>query len=67
MPSRKKTPLRVGDFPPMDEDGCCTLCGADCHIEGLAIFAEEQEARADAAEAKVAALEAKLAEVAEKL
>lgn len=47
-----------GDFPPMDEDGCCTLCGADCHIEGLAIFAEEQEARADAAEAQVKALTA---------
>jgi hypothetical protein len=38
-----------------DEDGCCTVCGADCVVEDCVCLASET-ARADKAEALVAQL-----------
>ena len=32
-----------GPYAPMDEDGCCLSCGADCSVEGLSEWAKEQE------------------------
>lgn len=46
-----------GPFPPMDEDGCCTLCGTDCLVVAFVAGAKETEAECDHLKERVAELE----------
>lgn len=45
-----------GPYAPMDEEGCCLSCGADCSVEGLSEWAKEQERDLAAAQATMGKL-----------